>query len=63
MIDDLKLGDRVTVTNGDCATVLDIDGVHIYMRLDSKRHMSALIGSLTKIVGDVKDNGPHDLAP
>ena len=46
---DIKLGDRVKVSNGDCATVLKIDGIHIHMRLDNTRHMSATLDSLKKI--------------
>lgn len=61
MVDDIKLGDRVMVSDGECGEVLDIKGAqHVYIRLDNTRHMSASIGSLKKIASDVKDNEPHD---
>lgn len=59
MADDFKLGDRVTVSNGECGEVLHIEGDFVYIRLDSGRHMSASIGSLKKIASDVKGNSPH----
>ena len=54
MTEALTQGDRVIVSSGERGTVLSIDGVHVYVRLDSGRHMmSAMVGSLKKIANDV----------
>ncbi len=53
MPDTLTLGDRVMIGDGELGTVLNIDGDHVYVRLDSGRHMmSAMVGSLKKIASD-----------